>query len=178
MTNFISILSIAAIPMMISIILAHGLIKGVNLYEAFVEGAREGFKSAIRVMPHLIAIFLAIGLMRRSGAMEIIVALLTPPMDKIGIPPGLGPLIFMRPISGSGSLGILRDIYLTHGADSFIGRLASTMMGSAETIFYTMAVYFGAVGVKYSRHTLLAALISHMAAVFASIIICKIVFLP
>lgn len=176
MIQFIMIISIAAIPIMISVILIHGLIKGVHLYDVFVEGASEGFKAAVKIMPYLIAIFLAIGFMRRSGAMDLLTKILATPMSFIGIPSEVLPLALMRPISGSGSLGILKDILTYYGADSFIGRIASTMMGSAETIFYTMAVYFGAIGIRYSRHTIPAALISHLAAVIASVVICRIVF--
>lgn len=176
MIRILTTFSVAAIPIMISVVLIHGLIKGVNLYDAFVEGAGEGFKAAVRIMPYLIAIFIAIGLMRRSGAMELLVQWMATPLSFIGIPPEVLPLAIMRPISGSGSLGVLKDILTHYGPDSFIGRVASTMMGSAETIFYTMAVYFGAVGIKYSRHTVPAALISHFAAVIASVVICSMMF--
>ncbi|SET23370.1 spore maturation protein B [Natronincola peptidivorans] len=177
MIYILTIISVAAIPIMISVILIHGMIKKVNLYDAFVEGASEGFKTAVRIMPYLIAIFLAIGVMRKSGAMELIISFMKAPMTLLGIPPEVLPLAIMRPISGSGALGVLQDILTHYGPDSFVGRVASTMMGSAETIFYTMAVYFGAVGIKYSRHTVPAALIAHFAAMIASVVICRIVFL-
>ncbi len=170
------IISVMAIPIMMSAILVHGFIKKVNLYDAFVEGAEEGFKTAVRIMPYLIAIFLAIGLLRKSGGMELVVNLLAPITQFLGIPPEVLPLALMRPFSGSGSLGILKDILQTYGADSFIGRVSSTMMGSAETIFFTMAVYFGAIGVQKSRHTVMAALISHFAAVIASVLVCSLMF--
>lgn len=176
MIGILSLISILAIPAMITVILIHGLIKGVNLYDAFVEGASDGFKTAMRIMPYLIAIFLAIGMMRKSGAMEFLVTILNPVIKTIGIPSEVLPLVLMRPVSGSGSLAVLKDIIVHYGPDSFVGRVASTMMGSAETIFYTMAVYFGAVGVKKTRYTVAAALISHFAAVIASVVICSIVF--
>ncbi|SDJ82010.1 spore maturation protein [Natronincola ferrireducens] len=176
MIKILTFLSVATIPMMITIILVHGLIKKVNVYDAFVEGAGEGFKTAVKIMPYLIAIFLAIGLMRKSGAMDFIIQAMTVPMTYIGIPPEVLPLVVMRPISGSGSLAVLQDILTYYGPDTFVGRVASTMMGSAETIFYTMAVYFGAVGIKHSRHTVPAALISHFAAVIASVFICNRLF--
>ncbi|AOY75484.1 spore maturation protein [Clostridium formicaceticum] len=176
MTAILTIISLAAIPIMITIILLHGLIKGVNLYDAFAEGAGDGFKTAIRIMPYLIAIFIAIGLMRKSGAMDFLISFMTMPMTLIGIPAEVLPLAVIRPISGSGALAVLKDIITHYGPDSFVGRVASTMMGSAETIFYTMAVYFGAIGVKYSRHTVLAALLSHFAAIIASVVICRMIF--
>ncbi|WP_026477262.1 spore maturation protein [Alkaliphilus transvaalensis] len=168
--------SVMAIPVMMTVILLHGYIKKVNLYDAFVEGAEEGFKTAIRIMPYLIAIFLAIGLLRKSGGMELVVNLLAPITRFLGIPSEVLPLALMRPFSGSGALGVLADIIESYGPDSFVGRVASTMMGSAETIFFTMAVYFGAVGVQKSRHTVGAALISHFAAVIASVFICSLMF--
>ncbi|MTI65950.1 MAG: spore maturation protein [Firmicutes bacterium] len=176
MVNILSLISISIIPFIMSIILIHGFIKGINLYDVFVEGAKEGFKTAIKIMPYLIAIFVAIGIFKRSGAMNIMVNLFTPITKLLGIPKEVVPLVIMRPISGSGSLAVVKDIVTTYGADSFIGRVASTMMGSAETIFYTMAIYFGAIGIKNSRHTLSAALLSHIAAVIASVFICNLVF--
>ncbi|QXM06872.1 spore maturation protein [Crassaminicella indica] len=176
MIQILNFISIMIIPILITIILVHGMIKKVNIYEAFVEGAKEGFQTAIRIMPYLIAIFLAIGIFKDSGALNIFIKILSPITKLFGVPSEVLPLAIMRPISGSGSLGILKDLVGTYGPDSFIGRLACTMMGSAETIFYTMAVYFGAVGIKRGRHTLPAALISHIAAIFASVWVCRWVF--
>jgi spore maturation protein B len=176
MIEILKVLSIMIIPIMITIILLHGMIKKINMYDAFVEGAAEGFQTSIRIMPYLIAIFLAIGIFKDSGALHLFTRILSPITKVLGIPSEILPLAIMRPISGSGSLGIVKDLVTTYGPDSFIGRVASTMMGSAETIFYTMAVYFGAVGIKRGRHTLLAALISHIAAIFASIWVCRWVF--
>lgn len=176
MIEILKILSVAIIPVIMSIILLHGYIKGVSLYDTFVEGAKEGFKAALRIMPYLIAIFIAIGIFKRSGAMNILVEFINPFAKLVGVPKEVIPLALMRPISGSGALAVVKEVIAEYGPDSFIGRVASTMMGSAETIFYTMAVYFGVVGIKDSRHTLPAALISHIAAVIASVFICNIVF--
>jgi spore maturation protein B len=176
MVNILSVISVSIIPLIISIILIHGYIKGVNIYDSFVEGAKDGFKTAVRIMPYLIAIFVAIGIFKRSGAMELMVNILSPLTRALGIPVEVLPLILMRPISGSGALAVVKDIVSTYGPDSFVGRVASTMMGSAETIFYTMAVYFGAVGIKDGRYTLTAALLSHLAAVIASVVVCRLVF--
>lgn len=176
MIGILKILSITIIPAMMSLILLHGYIKGVSLYDAFVEGAKEGFQSALRIMPYLIAIFIAIGIFKRSGALNILVNIISPAAKLVGIPKEVIPLAIMRPISGSGALGVVNDIITEYGPDSFVGRVASTMMGSSETIFYTMAVYFGVVGIKDSRHTLPAALLSHIASIIASVFICNIVF--
>lgn len=177
MIKVLAYVSIIAIPLMMTIILLHGWIKKVNMYDSFVEGAAEGFKTSIKIMPYLVAIFIAVGLMKRSGFIDYLIDLAGPPMTFIGIPPEVLPLAIMRPISGSGSLAILRDILHTYGPDSFVGRLSSTMMGSAETIFYTMAVYFGSVGIKKGRHTLGAALISHLASIIAAVVVCTYLFL-
>lgn len=177
MIKVLSYISIIAIPLMMTVILLHGWVKGVNMYDSFVEGAAEGFKTSIRIMPYLVAIFIAVGLMRKSGFIDYLINLANPLMSFIGIPSEVLPLVIMRPISGSGALAILRDILHTYGPDSFIGRLSSTMMGSAETIFYTMAVYFGSVGVKKGRHTLGAALISHLASIIAAVVVCTYLFL-
>ena len=176
MYRILSIISIASIPLMISIILIHGYIKGVKLYDTFVEGAADGFKTAVKIMPYLIAVFLAIGIFKRSGALEVFSNIFLVPGRLIGLPKEVIPLAILKPISGSGSLAMVKELIHTHGPDSLIGRIASTMMGSSETIFYTMAIYFGAVGVKKSRHTLACALIAHLAGVIASALVCKMIF--
>lgn len=176
MVNIVNFISAGIIPFIMIIILIHGYINKVPLYDCFVEGAKEGLKSSIKIMPYLVAIFIAIGLFRKSGAMEMLINILSPIGKIAGVPREVMPLFIVRPISGSASLGVLQDIITTYGPDSFIGRVSSTMMGSAETIIYTMAVYFGAVGVKNSRHTLKAALISHIAGTIASVLVCGIVF--
>ncbi|MGV8146012.1 MAG: spore maturation protein [Alkaliphilus sp.] len=161
---------------MITSILLHGLHKKINIYDSFVEGAEEGLMTALRITPFLIAIFFAIGIMRRSGSIDLLVNVLAPIFEPLGIPKEVLPLALMRPFSGSGSLAMLKDIISTYGSDSFIGRVASTMMGSAETIFFTMAVYFGVVGVKNARYTAVAAIISHFAAIIASVFIVNLIF--
>lgn len=176
MIKILSYISLIAIPIMMSIILLHGFVKGVSMYETFVEGATDGFKTAITIMPYLVAIFIAIGLMRKSGAIDYLIGFSEPLMTLIGVPPEVLPLAIMRPISGSGALAMLQDLLNTYGPDSFVGRLGSTMMGSAETIFYTMGVYFGAVGIKKGRHTVGAALISHLASMIAAVVICTYFF--
>ncbi len=172
----INLVSIAIIPLIITSILVSGYIKRVPVYDCFVEGAKEGLKSSVTIIPPLIAIFVAIGLFKKSGAMELVITLLSPIRSLMGVPTELMPLFIIKPISGSASLAVLKDIIINYGADSFIGRVASTMMGSSETIVYTMAVYFGAIGVKNSRHTLPAALISHLAGTIASVVVCSIIF--
>lgn len=172
----IDIISISIIPLIVTGILVSGFIKKIPVYDCFVEGAKEGLKSSIKIIPPLVAIFIAIGLFRNSGSMQIIINLLSPIGSLMGVPEEVMPLFIIKPISGSASLAVLKDIIASNGPDSFVGRVASTMMGSAETIVYTMAVYFGAIGVKNSRHTLPAALVSHLAGTIASVVACSIIF--
>lgn len=172
----INLISISIIPLIVTMIILSGFIKKVPVYDCFVEGAKEGLRSSVKIIPPLVAIFIAIGLFRKSGSMELITSILSPIGNLMGVDRELMPLFIIKPISGSASLAVFKDIIANSGPDSFIGRVASTMMGSAETIVYTMAVYFGAIGVKNSRHTLPAALISHLAGTIASVIACSIIF--
>jgi spore maturation protein B len=178
METAIKTISAFAVPLVVALILVHGYIKGVKVYEVFVEGAAEGIKTSLRILPYLIAILMAIGVFRSSGAMDILLALLKVPARLLGIPAEVTPLVLIRPLSGSGALGVLSEILYTYGPDSFAGRVAATMMGSTETIFYTITVYFGAVGIKDTRHVLPAALVADLAGVIASVVICSIIFGP
>lgn len=146
------------IPAIVTIIILHGTFKGIDIFTAFVEGVKEGFKIVLNIIPSLVAIFLAIGMFSFSGGLDVLCSFLNPVSSFLGIPAELIPLTILSPVSGSGSLGMFEAVLKQHGADSFIGRCASVMMGSTETTFYTTTVYYGAVGVKKSRHTLLCAL--------------------
>jgi spore maturation protein B len=176
MVNIIRQLSVYSIPFIIIFVLVFGYLKGVKLYEAFIEGAADGLKVSIKILPYLITMLFAIAIFRESGILDIITYILSPVLKIVGVPPEVLPLVLMKPMSGSGSLGITADILREYGPDSIVGRIASTMMGSSETVLYTMAVYYGAVGIKKMRHTLACALIAHITGVIASCIICKIVF--
>jgi len=170
------VISLLAIPIFIILILGYGYYKKVPVYEAFVEGAKEGLGTAFKVLPYLIAMFVAIGVFRASGAMDFLIKLLSPAASLAGIPSEILPLALMRPMSGSASAGMLAEIYKVYGPDSFIGRASSTMMGSTETIFYTVSVYFGSVGVKKTRYVLAAGLLADLAGLLASVAVCSIVF--
>lgn len=174
--DIIKIISIYAIPAIFIIILTTGACNDVKVFDIFVEGGKEGIATVIRIMPSLVGMLVAIGVFRASGAMELLVFALRPLADFAGIPSEVLPLALLRPVSGSGSLALVSDILRVYGPDSFIGRTASTMMGSTETIFYTLAVYFGAVGVKNIRYTLIAALIADTVSVIASVWVCSAVF--
>ncbi|MGI6703870.1 MAG: spore maturation protein [Clostridia bacterium] len=176
MRLLIEALSAFAVPLLVAFVLIHGYKKGVKVYEVFVEGAAEGIKTSVRILPYLIAILMAIGIFRSSGAMDILLVLLRIPAGLLGIPAEVMPLVLIRPLSGSGALGVVSEIFATYGPDSFAGRVAGTMMGSTETIFYTTALYFGAVGIRDTRHVLPSALMADMAGVVASVVVCRLIF--
>lgn len=170
------IFSSALIPFLVLIILIYGYIKNIDIYNSFIEGAKEGLKTSLKIMPYLIAILVSIGIFKSSQAMDMIIYIFNPVMKLIGFPEEVFPLLLLRPISGSGALAAVKSIIEDYGPDSYQGRVASIMVGSSETIFYTMAIYFGSVGIKDHRHTLKAALISYIASIFATIFICNIFF--
>lgn len=174
--TIISVVSLVAIPLLLLAFLGWGLVKKVKVYEVFVEGAKDGFNTAVRIIPYLVAMLFAIGIFRASGAMEVLITILTPVTNLIGMPAETLPMALMRPLSGSGSLGIMTELMNVHGPDSFIGVLASTMYGSTETTFYVLAVYFGAVQVKNTRHALPAGLIADVFGMIGAVVICRILF--
>ncbi|QOY35925.1 spore maturation protein [Anaerobacillus isosaccharinicus] len=174
--EWISLISIWLIPLLIVFILLYGTAKKVPTYETFVEGAKEGFGMAISIIPYLVGMLVAISVFRASGAMDFLINLLKPALQAIGIPTEIVPLAFIRPISGTGALGMTSDLIATYGPDSFIGRLASTMQGSTDTTFYVLTVYFGAVGIKKMGDALKVGLLADLVGIIASIIIVTLVF--
>ena len=140
----------------------------IKVYELFVDGAKDGFTIAVRIIPYLVAILVAIGMFRASGALNILLIWLTPFLNFVGFPPENLPLALMRPLSGSGSLGLLTDLIDQHGQDSLISKIGATMYGSTETTFYVLAVYFGSVGIKKSRHALISGL-ADLAGIIAAV---------
>ncbi|NLZ28677.1 MAG: spore maturation protein [Firmicutes bacterium] len=164
------------IPAFLILTICYGLRGRINLFEVFIEGAREGFPMAIRLVPYLVGMLVAIGLLRDSGAMDLLARLLAPLLNLLNIPVDIIPLVLMRPVSGSGALAVTTEILQIHGPDSFLGRLASTMQGSTDTTLFVLTVYFGAVGISRSRHALAAGLLGDMGGFIASIIVCKIFF--
>ncbi len=174
--GIINIVSIMAIPGLIFIFIGYGAIKKVKVYEVFVEGAKEGFDVAVRIIPYLVAMLVAIGIFRAGGGMDILIAVLKPVTSLIGMPAEALPMAIMRPLSGSGSLGIMAEIIATHGPDSFIGILVSTFFGSTETTFYVLAVYFGSVNIRNTRHALPAGLLADVAGILGAVFIVKLLF--
>lgn len=174
--SLVSFLSIIAIPVLIFVFLLWGIFKRVKVYEVFVDGAKEGFHVAIRIIPYLVAMLVAIGIFRASGAMDFLTIALNPVTSLIGFPAEALTMVIMRPLSGSGSLGIMTELMKVHGPDSFIGVLASTMYGSSETTFYVLAVYFGSVNIKRIRHSLPAGLLADLAGMLGALFICRLLF--
>ncbi|HUF18649.1 MAG TPA: spore maturation protein [Thermoanaerobaculia bacterium] len=172
MREIVDLISLWAIPVLLVGIPLFGLIRGVKVYETFVDGAKEGFNVAVRIIPFLVAILVAIGMFRASGAMDLLTEGLRPILTAVGFPPEVFPLAVFRSLTGSGSLALMTDMVTTHGPDSLLGRISATMYGSSETTFYVLAVYFGAIGVKKTRHAVPAALIADLVAVVSSVAIC------
>ncbi|MBD3410599.1 MAG: nucleoside recognition protein [Ignavibacteriales bacterium] len=174
--DVVQMASIVAIPLIIVVFVAFGAFKKVKVYETFVEGAKEGFNVAVRIIPYLVAMLMGIGIFRAGGAMEWLIMGLKPLTDLVGMPAEALPMALMRPLSGSGSLGVMAEIIATHGPDSFIGILVSTFFGSTETTFYVLAVYFGAVNIKNTRHALPAGLLADITGVLAALFIVRLLF--
>ena len=166
----------SAIPFLLVFFPLFAALKGVKVYEELVEGGKEGFHVAIRIIPYLVMILLAIFMLRESGGITLLTQAVRPVLDAVGFPPDLMPLALMRPLSGSGSLGIFTEMVKEFGPDSLVVRMAGTIYGSTETTFYVIAVYFGAVGIKRTRHAIPAGLIADLAGVIASVIICRMMF--
>ncbi len=171
-TAVINEVSTWLIPVLISFFLIYGYLHGVKLYESVTEGAKEGFLTAVRIIPFMVAIFVAIGMFRASGAMDIIISLFSPITQLIGMPAEALSMALMRPLSGSGAFGLMSEI-VNREPNSFLSFLVSTMQGSTETTFYVLAVYFGSVGIKRTRHALPAALCADAAGMLAAVLICN-----
>jgi spore maturation protein B len=154
----------------------YGSFKRVKVYESFVDGAKEGFEVAVRIIPYLVAILVVVGMFRASGAMKLITEAIPGVLNALGLSPEVLSLILIRPLSGAASLGLLGEIITTHGADSYQARLASVIIGSTETTLYVVAVYFGAVLVNRVRYAVHAGLIADAAGILAAIIVCRFFF--
>ncbi len=167
-----------AVPVLLAGIPAWALVRRVKVYPAFVEGAKQGFETAVRIIPPLVAILVALGALRASGAMDAFAALAAPVTSRIGIPASVLPMILVRPLSGGGALGVVGDVLRSEGPESYAGRLVSVMAGSTETTFYVLAVYMGAVGVTRYRQALPAGLVADLVGFAASVLLVRAVFGP
>ncbi|MEW5976737.1 MAG: nucleoside recognition domain-containing protein [Acidobacteriota bacterium] len=170
------IFSFWILPALIAGLVLFGWARGVKVYDSVIEGAKEGFDVAIRIIPYLVAILAAVGMFRASGGLDILAQLVSPITNRIGMPAEVLPVALVRPLSGSGALGIMTEIIKTHHPDSFIGYMASTLYGSTETTFYVLAVYFGAVGIKKTRHALPACLTADATGILAAVLIVNLLF--
>lgn len=165
-----------AIPMMVLFICCYGFIKGINVYDTFIDGAKSGFQTAINIIPYLVAMMVTISILRSSGTLDLIVNALKPLLELCRIPEEVFPLLLLRPLSGSGSMAYVNSLFASHGPDSLIGKMASTVMGSSETTFYVIAVYLGAIGVKDSRYALPLGLFADLVGFVAAVFICNLLF--
>jgi len=176
MRGFLDILSVFVIPSIIIGFPLYGLYKRVPVYEEFVTGAREGFQVAVNIIPYLVAMLVAVAMFRASGAMDFMVEGLRPLLAPLGFPPEVLPMAITRPLTGSGSAGIMLDLINQYGADSIIVKIAATMFGSSETTFYVIAVYFGAVNIRKTRHAVPAGLLADFAATILSVVVVRWMF--
>lgn len=174
--SVISLLSYFVIPVIVVGFPLYGLYKRVPVYESFVEGAKEGFNVAVRIIPYLVAILFAIGMFRASGAMDALVTALNPVLSLIGFPGEVLPMAIVRPLTGSGSAGLVADMINQYGEDSIFVKMAATMFGSTETTFYVIAVYFGAVNIKKTRHAVPAGLTADFAAMIIAVWVVRLLF--
>ena len=172
----IGAVSLLAIPLMLSFFPLYAALRGVKVYEEFVEGAKEGFQVALRIIPFLVAMLMAIGMLRGSQGMQMLTDGLRPALDRIGFSADLLPMVLMRPLSGSGTQGLFADLVTHFGPDSPVARTAGTIYGSTETTFYVIAVYFGSVAVRRTRHAIAAGLIADLTGVVVSVLICRWMF--
>jgi spore maturation protein B len=174
--GIITSISTWLIPCFILLVLIVSTWKKVPTYELFVEGGKEGVKLAFSLLPFLLGMIVSISILRSSGALEAFVNLISPFLASVGIPPEIIPLAIVRPISGTAALGMTTELIATHGPDSFLGRLASTMQGSTDTTLYILTIYFGAVGIKKMRYALKVGLLADLIGIIASVIIVTIMF--
>ncbi|MBN6188525.1 spore maturation protein [Aneurinibacillus sp. BA2021] len=169
-------ISVWAIPLLLSYVLAYALYKKVPVYDTFTVGAKGGFGTAIRIMPHMVGMMVAITIFRESGALDLLLKSLRPLLEWMHFPAEVLPLSLLRPITGSGSLAITTDLIAQHGPDSYIGRLASTIQGSTDTTLYVLTVYFGAVAVRHTKYALKVGLLADLIGVLASLFVVWLVF--
>lgn len=174
--NVVKAISILALPFFLSFFPVYAALRKIKVYEEFTEGAKEGFQVAIRIIPFLVAILTAVGMFRGAGGIALITKILKPALDFVHFPTDLLPLVLMRPLSGSGSIALLSDLVKTNGPNDIVSLMGATILGSTETTFYVIAVYFGSVGIRRTRYAVASGLLADLTSVIASIIICRLMF--
>lgn len=167
--NWIMLTFVVGIPLYASF-------KKVDVFDSFITGAKQGFELSITLIPYLVAMLVAIGMLRASGFFDLVYTALSPLLSKIGIPPEIIPLALVRPFSGGASMGVTAEIIHANGGDALVSKIAATMMGSTETTFYVVAVYFGAVSIRRTRHAIPAGLLADLAGIIASVYVCRYFF--
>jgi len=176
LVNLVDTVSYLAIPFLLAFFPLYGALSGVKVYEEFVEGAKEGIQVSLRIIPYLVAIIASVAMLRAAGGIDVITRLIGPVLNAIQFPTELLPLVLIRPLSGSGANGLFAELVQAHGPDSLIARMGATVLGSSETTFYVLAVYFGSVAIRRTRHAVPAGLVADLFGVAASIVICRLVF--
>lgn len=171
--SIVSIISLMLVPSFIIFIIIYGLTKKVKVYDAFCRGAKNGLELTVKILPFVCAMVMAINVLRDSGLLGLLSELLSKPLSFIGVPPEIISLYIIRPFSGSAAIGMLTDIFNTVGINSLTADMASTMMGSTETTFYTIALYFGSVGIKKTRHTVAVAAICDLVSMLTAVLVCR-----
>jgi spore maturation protein SpmA len=174
--RIVSAVSKLSIPFLLAAFPLYAALRRVKVYEEFVEGAKEGFDVAIRIIPYLVAMLVAVGMFRAAGGIDLLSRAMAPVLNLVGFPTDLLPMVLVRPLSGSGSLGFFTELVKQFGPDSLVARMAGTIYGSTETTFYVLAVYFGSVAVKRTRHAVLAGLTADLVSVVVAIIVCRMMF--
>lgn len=169
-------LSVYLVPFLLSCTALLALKRGINVYDTLTEGAQEGLTILLRILPSLVGLMTAVYMLRASGALEFLSQLLSPLLIRIGIPSELAPLLFIRPVSGSAALAVGSELMAEHGPDSYLGRVAAVLLGSSETTFYTVAVYFGSAGIRKTRYAIPAALIADLTCFIAAAFSVRLVF--
>lgn len=175
--SIMDVISVWLIPLIIMSVLVFGLIKKIPVYETFIDGAKDGLKVTFEIIPYLLAIMVAVGMLRASGAIELLQTFLGGILNRFDIPVDILPVMIVRSLSGSAVLGLFSDIAGQHDVESYTTKLAAIMVGSSETTFYILSVYFGAVGIKKFRHALLTGVFSDCAGIIAAIIVARWLFL-
>lgn len=170
LSNWILLIFVVGIPL-------YAAFRKVDVFDAFIAGAKQGFETSVSIIPYLIAMMVAIGMLRASGFFELLYIILAPVLTAIGMPAELLPLALIRPFSGSAATAMMAELIHDHGGNSFIAKSAATLMGSTETTFYVIAVYFGAVSIQRTRHAIPAGLLADLAGILATVVICRFLFL-
>ena len=177
MIKILNSISLYILPIMILVIICSGVIKKIPVYEEFIEGAKDGFKVSVSIIPYLVAIIVGVAMFRASGAVDMLTNMCGTLLDKLFIPKEIVPIMITRSLSGSATLGLFSDIANTLGPDNYVTKLAAIMVGSSETTFYVLAVYFGSVGIKKLRYAVLTGIIADITGIVLAILVARTFFL-